>query len=219
MRTSGILLPVFSLPGKYGIGSFSKEAYAFVDFLKEAGQAYWQILPLGPTGYGDSPYQAFSTFAGNPYLIDLENLIGQGLLTREECEAVDFDSDGGVDYGKLYNGRWSLLRKAFSRSSHRDTSAFEAFEKENAFWLQDYAVFMAVKDAHGGAGAENWEPDIRDYKPEAVQAWSEKLADGSMRRRRGSGSSVISRSMSLRTVRISGPTENFSSSMNAAVSA
>ena len=177
MRTSGILLPVFSLPGKYGIGSFSKEAYAFVDFLKEAGQAYWQILPLGPTGYGDSPYQAFSTFAGNPYLIDLEDLIGQGLLTREECEAVDFDSDGGVDYGKLYNGRWGLLRKAFSRSGHRDTSAFEAFEKENAFWLQDYAVFMAVKDAHGGAGAESWEPDIRDYRPEAVQAWSEKLAE------------------------------------------
>ena len=177
MRTSGILLPVFSLPGKYGIGSFSKEAYAFVDFLKEAGQAYWQILPLGPTGYGDSPYQAFSTFAGNPYLIDLEDLIGQGLLTREECEAVDFDSDGGVDYGKLYNGRWGLLRKAFSRSGHRDTSAFEAFEKENAFWLQDYAVFMAVKDAHGGADAESWEPDIRDYRPEAVQAWSEKLGD------------------------------------------
>ena len=112
MRTSGILFPVFSLPGKYGIGCFSEEAYKFVDFLKEAGQTYWQILPLGPTGYGDSPYQSFSTFAGNPYLISLEDLISQGLLTEEECEAVDFGDGSEVDYGKLYNGRWNLLMKA-----------------------------------------------------------------------------------------------------------
>ena len=118
MRTSGILFPVFSLPGKYGIGCFSEEAYKFVDFLKESGQTYWQILPLGPTGYGDSPYQSFSTFAGNPYLISLEELIAQGLLTEEECDAPDFGDGSEVDYGKLYNGRWDLLRKAYERSEH-----------------------------------------------------------------------------------------------------
>ena len=131
MRTSGVLFPVFSLPGKYGIGCFSEEAYKFVDFLAEAGQTYWQILPLGPTGYGDSPYQAFSTFAGNPYLISLEDLIGQGLLTAEECDAADFGDGKAVDYGKLYNGRFDLLRKAYERSTHRGTAAFAAFEKEN----------------------------------------------------------------------------------------
>ena len=143
MRTSGILFPVFSLPGKYGIGCFSEEAYRFVDFLKEAGQTYWQILPLGPTGYGDSPYQSFSTFAGNPYLISLEELISQGLLSREECEAVDFgDDDSAVDYGKLYMGRWDLLRKAYTRSEHKNTEEFLAFQKENDFWLGDYALFL-----------------------------------------------------------------------------
>ena len=177
MRTSGILFPVFSLPGKYGIGCFSEEAYKFVDFLKEARQTYWQILPLGPTGYGDSPYQSFSTFAGNPYLISLEDLISQGLLTKEECDAVDFGDGKEVDYGKLYTGRKGLLRKACQRSGHKETEAFKIFQKENAFWLKDYALFMAVKDAHGGAGASEWEPDIRGYEPAAVQEWSEKLQD------------------------------------------
>ena len=178
MRTSGILFPVFSLPGKYGIGCFSEEAYRFVDFLKEAGQTYWQILPLGPTGYGDSPYQSFSTFAGNPYLISLEELISQGLLSREECEAVDFgDDDSAVDYGKLYMGRWDLLRKAYTRSEHKNTEEFLAFQKENDFWLGDYALFMAVKDAHAGAGASDWEPDIRDYEPEAVKKWAADLCE------------------------------------------
>ena len=178
MRTSGILFPVFSLPGKYGIGCFSVEAYRFVDFLKEAGQTYWQILPLGPTGYGDSPYQSFSTFAGNPYLISLEELISQGLLSREECEAVDFgDDDSAVDYGKLYMGRWDLLRKAYTRSEHKNTEEFLAFQKENDFWLVDYALFMAVKDAHAGAGASDWEPDIRDYEPEAVKKWAADLCE------------------------------------------
>ena len=177
MRTSGILFPVFSLPGKYGIGCFSEEAYKFVDFLKESGQTYWQILPLGPTGYGDSPYQSFSTFAGNPYLISLEELIAQGLLTEEECDAPDFGDGSEVDYGKLYNGRWDLLRKAYERSGHKDTEAFAAFRKDNAFWLPDYALFMAVKEAHAGAGSSDWEPNIRDYKPEAVEEWTERLAD------------------------------------------
>ncbi len=177
MRSSGILMPVFSLPGKYGIGCFSAEAYKFVDFLKEAKQSYWQILPLGPTGYGDSPYQSFSTFAGNPYLISLEDLIAQGLLTEQECDAADFGDGGEVDYGKLYLGRRDLLRKAYERSSHKETAEFAAFKKENEFWLGDYALFMAVKKAHAGVGLSSWEPNIRDYEPEAVQAWSEKMQD------------------------------------------
>ena len=177
MRTSGVLFPVFSLPGKYGIGCFSEEAYKFVDFLAEAGQTYWQILPLGPTGYGDSPYQAFSTFAGNPYLISLEDLTGQGLLTAEECDAADFGDGLEVDYGKLYNGRFDLLRKAYERSGHRETAEFAAFKKENEFWLSDYALFMAVKKAHNGAGSNEWEPDIRDYEPSAVEKWSQELTD------------------------------------------
>ena len=116
MRESGILLPVSSLPSKYGIGCFSKEAYEFIDFLKASGQKDWQILPLGPTGYGDSPYQAFSTFAGNPYYIDLEMLIQQGLLTEDECEQADFGScEAYVDYEKMYFARFALLRKAFVR--------------------------------------------------------------------------------------------------------
>ena len=104
MRESGILLPISSLPSSYGIGCFSKDAFEFIDFLKGAGQKYWQILPLGPTGYGDSPYQSFSTFAGNPYFIDLETLIADGLLTKEECDSFDFgDNEMYVDYGELYN--------------------------------------------------------------------------------------------------------------------
>ena len=118
-KTAGILFAISSLPSKYGIGCFSKEAYKFVDWLVEAGQTFWQILPLGPTGYGDSPYQSFSTFAGNPYFIDLETLISEGLLTREECDSVDFGTDEqSVDYEKQYNGRYVLLRKACERSGH-----------------------------------------------------------------------------------------------------
>ena len=116
-RTAGILLPVSSLPSKYGIGCFSESAYAFVDWLKEAGQCYWQILPLVPTSYGDSPYQSFSTYAGNPYFIDLEALIGEGVLTKEECDTVDFGEDvTDIDYEKMYEGRYKLLLKANERS-------------------------------------------------------------------------------------------------------
>ena len=130
-RTSGILLPISSLPSKYGIGCFSKSAYDFVDQLKKAGQSYWQILPLGPTSYGDSPYQSFSTFAGNPYFISLEDLIEEGVLTKEECDAVDFGSNPSyVDYGKLYEGRFELLHKAYERSNVGEN---EAFHKRKRF--------------------------------------------------------------------------------------
>ena len=161
-RESGILLSVASLPSRYGIGCFSKEAYEFVDQLKAAGQSYWQILPLGPTSYGDSPYQSFSTFAGNPYYISLENLIDEGLLTREECEAADLGDDAGlVDYEKLYETRFPLLRKAYERSGAGNDREFLRFKAENAWWLDDYALYMAVKARFDQAAWTQWAKDIR----------------------------------------------------------
>ena len=133
-RAGGILLPITSLPSKYGIGAFSKEAYEFVDKLAEAGQSYWQILPLGPTSYGDSPYQSFSTFAGNPYFIDLEALIEEEVLTKEECDACDFGDDPqSLDYGKIYKERFKLLYKAYERSKIYEVPEFQKFIQENAF--------------------------------------------------------------------------------------
>lgn len=147
MRTSGVLLPVFSLPSPHGIGCFSKEAYEWVDFLKLAGQQYWQILPLGPTSYGDSPYQSFSTYAGNPYFIDLEELVEAGFLTRKEVEACDCGKAArDIDYGKLYENRMPLLKLAYERSLEKPDPKFTAFWTENAWWLDDYGLFMAVKD-------------------------------------------------------------------------
>lgn len=161
-RASGILLSISSIPSRYGIGTFSKEAYRFVDYLKESGQSYWQILPLGHTGYGDSPYQSFSTFAGNPYFIDLETLIEEGVLTKEECDACDFGDDPkSVDYGKIYQERFPLLRKAYERSEIYKNPKFQEFVRENACWLDDYALFMAVKNCFGGIPWNEWEEDIR----------------------------------------------------------
>lgn len=162
MRASGILMPVFSLPSRYGIGSFSKSAYQFVDMLKKAGQKYWQILPLCPTSYGDSPYQSFSTYAGNPYFIDLDQLIEEQLLTRKECQACDFGDDPqDIDYGKLYENRFKLLRKAYERANVGEDQEFEAYRRENAWWLDDYALFMAVKDRFDGVAWNEWAEDIR----------------------------------------------------------
>ena len=161
-RASGILLPVASLPSKYGIGCFSKEAYTWIDQLKEAGQSYWQILPLAPTSYGDSPYQSFSSFAGNPYFIDLEQLIEEGVLTKEECDEADFgDNDSYIDYGKLYDNRFALLRLAYERSNIARNPEFIAFIQDNAYWLDDYALFMAVKKRFDGAAWSEWAEDIK----------------------------------------------------------
>lgn len=161
-RESGILLSVASLPSRYGIGCFSKEAYEFVDQLKAAGQSYWQILPLGPTSYGDSPYQSFSTFAGNPYYISLEALVDEGLLAREECEAADLGADAGlVDYEKLYENRFPLLRKAYERSKAGNAPEFLRFKAENAWWLDDYALYMAVKARFDQTAWTQWAEDIR----------------------------------------------------------
>lgn len=161
-RTTGVLLPISSLPSKYGIGCFSKSAYDFVDWLKAAGQCYWQILPLVPTSYGDSPYQSFSTYAGNPYFISLEALIEEGVLTAEECDSVDFgDKEDDIDYEKMYEGRYKLLRLAYERSNVTQNEAYNRFVEENAWWLKDYALFMSVKEVFGGVPWTQWAEDIR----------------------------------------------------------
>ncbi|MBQ0000443.1 MAG: 4-alpha-glucanotransferase, partial [Clostridiales bacterium] len=162
MRASGILLPVSSLPGKYGIGCFSKEAYRFIDQLVQTEQTYWQILPLCPTSYGDSPYQSFSTYAGNPYFIDLEALIEEGVLTKEECDAVDFgDDERFIDYAKIYEGRLGLLRRAYENSRIYENPAFLIFVEENRDWLDDYSLFMAVKARMNQVSWDKWPEDIR----------------------------------------------------------
>lgn len=175
MRECGILLPIASLPSRYGIGAFSKEAFEFVDRLKAGGQQYWQILPLGPTGFGDSPYQSFSAFAGNPYFIDLEKLTGEGLLTKEECEAADFGSDvQDIDYKKLYKERFPLLRKAYERwkrGSVKDCG--ELLGKET----REYCFYMALKNYFDSRSWNLWDEDIRLRKPEAVAEYREKLRD------------------------------------------
>lgn len=161
-RTAGILLPITSLPSKYGIGCFDQSAYNYVDWLKKAGQTLWQILPICPTSYGDSPYQSFSTFAGNPYFISLEALIEEGVLTKEECDAVDFGNDPiDINYEKMYYGRYPLLRKAYERSDISKNPAYRQFVSDNQWWLRDYALFMALKNFFGGKSWTEWPEDIR----------------------------------------------------------
>ncbi len=219
MRESGILFPIFSVPSKFGIGSFSKEAYEFADFLEKSGQGFWQILPIGPTGFGDSPYQNVSAFAGNPYFISLETLIEDGLLTWDEVNAYNFGSDETkVDYGAIYESRREILKKAYDRFADKleaskkdktitagsaipsgikmpeDTSAdekkakkepkekslaeeFGAFLEMEKYWLEDYALFMALKEKAGGVSWLDWEDNIRKRKPAAIDAAKKELAD------------------------------------------
>ena len=161
-RSAGILLPISSLPSPYGIGCFSQEAYDFVDWLKEAGQTYWQILPLGVTSYGDSPYQSFSAFAGNPYFISLDALVEDGVLTAAECKKANFGRKADdIDYSRLYTERGRLLRLAYSRSDIGHNEAFTAFCEKNKWWLDDYALFMAVKGRFEGKPWIEWAADIR----------------------------------------------------------
>ncbi|MCF0132909.1 MAG: 4-alpha-glucanotransferase [Blautia sp.] len=175
-RQCGVLLSISSLPSKYGIGCFSKEAYDFVDSLSSAGQSCWQILPLGPTSYGDSPYQSFSTFAGNPYFISLEDLVSEGVLTKKECDSVDFGCDEShVDYEKIYKGRFGLLRKAYERSNISENPDFVRFQQEEGYWLKDYALFMAVKERFGGVAWGEWAEDIRNRWQNALDYYRREL--------------------------------------------
>ena len=187
-RACGVLMPVFSLPSAYGIGAFSKEAYDFIDFLSDAGQSYWQILPLGPTGYGDSPYQSFSTFAGNLFFIDIERLIDDGMLSRAATRSAKRKADGTpVDYNDLHRRRRKLIRKAYEASGlsigsgsapppalKKDFNAFVRAEKD---WLEDYALFIALKDATGGKPWNTWEKGLRLRQKKALDVAREKHAE------------------------------------------
>ena len=177
-RGAGILLPISSLPSPYGIGTMGRDAYDFVDMLKRAGQKYWQVLPIGPTSFGDSPYQSFSAFAGNPYFIDLDTLIAEGLLKKEEVESYKWaDSDDEIDYARIYRQRFEVLRKAFGRSEHKDSRDYVDFIEENEQWIDDYALYMAIKADHNNREWLAWEPAIKKRKPEAMAAYREKLGE------------------------------------------
>lgn len=179
-RGSGVLLPVFSLPGKYGIGCFSKEAFEFVDFLSDSKQKYWQILPLGPTSYGDSPYQSFSTMALNPYYIDPDTLMKKGLLSEKEAGALKPGADfpiSDIDYEWLYNTRLKGLRSAYNRFKSAKSKDYEAFCKKNEDWLDDYATFMVIKNLHGDVSFDNWPEELRIHEEKAVLEVSRKHED------------------------------------------
>ncbi len=177
-RSAGILLAVSSLPSPYGIGTLGKCAFEFIDQLKAAGQSYWQVLPVGPTSFGDSPYQSFSAFAGNPYFIDLDLLVEDGLLTREEISEYEWGEDpANVDYALLYRNRFPLLHKAYERSTHEDMAEFHKFQKKSAYWLEDYSLYMALKFYFDGKEWLQWEEGIRYRKKEAVKRYEELLQE------------------------------------------
>lgn len=168
-RGAGTLLAVSSLPSPYGIGSFSKAAYDFVDFLRKSGQRYWQVLPLGPTSFGDSPYQSFSAFAGNPYFIDLDTLIQEGLLTAEEVQHTFWGEEiDQVDYSVLNKNRFPILKKAFLRSRHRNTDEYRDFCVKHSEWLEDYTLFMSIKDSLGGVSWQKWPDELRLRESQAL---------------------------------------------------
>ena len=216
-RNAGILMPVSSLPSPYGIGTFGKDAYDFVTFVKECNHKYWQVLPLGPTTYGDSPYQSYSAFAGNPYFVDLDMLIEAGFLLKSEVISRDWGDgivpvnvseddavngrfgtyrDGNigderyVSYEKIYNNRFDILRIAYNRfkaacAESKKTLAkglplykqFDNFVKDNADWLEDYTLFMALKSHFNNVSWGEWETDIKFRKPEAMSRYEEQLSD------------------------------------------
>jgi 4-alpha-glucanotransferase len=177
-RSFGVLLHPTSFPGRWGVGTLGQEARDFIDWLAEAGAKWWQVLPLGPTSYGDSPYQSFSAFAGNPYLIDPELLIARGWLEAEEPPAYPLHK---VDYGWLYDTRWPLLRRAYAgfvaRASEADKDAFIAFRRKEAGWLADYALFMALKNKFGGKPWNEWSPELVRREPQALEAARRELAE------------------------------------------
>ena len=172
MRKSGILMHITSLPGPYGLGTMGKAAYAFVDFLKDAGQSAWQVLPLSPTGYGDSPYQSCSTYAGNHYLIDLDTLVEKGLLKKEQLQDIRWNvREDKADYGLLYNSRLKAYENFIP------DAAFDKFCLENSMWLSDFSLFMALKDANGGKAWYQWEEGLKRREPEAMWNARQSLKD------------------------------------------
>ena len=178
-RSAGILLPISALPSPYGIGTMGKAAYNFIDFLKKAEQKWWQILPVGPTSKGDSPYQSFSAFAGNPYFIDLEFLCQEGLLQKEDVEKIVWmDTPSCVDYEKLYQHRFQLLKKAKESGGEKEKDSIGRFIEENALWLKDYALFMALKRYFGMKAWTEWEDEgARLRNAETLASYEEKLAE------------------------------------------
>lgn len=174
-RAAGVLLPVSSLPSPYGIGCFSQDAYNWIDFLAAAGHQYWQVLPLGPTSFGDSPYQSFSAFAGNPYFIDLDTLEQKGLLKKSEYQDIPWGKkEESVDYSSIYKYRESILRIAFSRFT--DSVALEQFSKENSFWLENYALYMAIKNTQDNKSWIEWQQDLKMCEPTAIENAKKDLA-------------------------------------------
>lgn len=180
-RSAGILLHPTSLPGNYGIGDLGENAFKFVDFLKEAGQTLWQLFPLGPTGYGDSPYQCFSAFAGNPYLISPDLLISDGLLDEKDLQDLPEFPQDFVDYGAIIPWKLHIVDKAYTNFIGRNQpdieSAFNEFKQSNSFWLQDFAVFMTLKDMHEGAPWPSWEKPLRNRDKNALEQIGHQYAD------------------------------------------
>ena len=178
MRSGGVLMHISSLPSPYGIGTMGKEARKFADFLEKSGQKYWQILPICPTSYGDSPYQSFSSFAGNPYFIDLETLCKEKLLKKSECESFPWGKNPHyVDFGIMYQSRYQLLKIAYGRFMKNVPEDFESFCKEEADWLEDYSLFMALKDAHDGVAWFEWEKEIKTREEAALEEARKKYAE------------------------------------------
>lgn len=178
MRAAGILLPVFSLPSDYGIGTMGKEAYKFVDFLEKSGQKYWQVLPIGPTSYGDSPYQSFSTFAGNPYFIDLDMLAEIGLLEKSDYKNLNWgDNPEKIDYALIFETKFGVLRKAYKNVEKISAGEIKKFHEENSSWIDDYALYMSVKNEFELKSWQEWDEDIKFRRPEAVEKYRKNLAD------------------------------------------
>ena len=181
-RNAGVIMHIASLPGKFGIGTFGKEAYDYVEFLLKSGLKYWQILPLGQTGYGDSPYQSFSAFAGNPYFIDFDILNKEGLLHEEEYLNENYgDNVEYIDYGLLFDVKYNVLRRAYNNFKNLDNlelrEEFEKFNEENKDWLDDYSLYMAVKGKFNLVSWQEWDEDIKKREPEAMERYKRELSD------------------------------------------
>ncbi|MCD8019666.1 MAG: 4-alpha-glucanotransferase [Clostridiales bacterium] len=171
MRNAGILMPIFSLPSPYGIGTLGQSARDFIDFLKEAGQTYWQILPICPTGYGDSPYQSFSAYAGNPYLIDLDDLAEEGLLSLSSYQNINWGDDPiCINYERLYQQRFFVLKEACKMAKQRFPDALSTFFQEESAWLEDYALFMTLKSHFDGKAWLEWPETFRKRENEALSS-------------------------------------------------